>query len=139
MANKVETFFESIGSWIKSHFSKLPAASVQIASAANYLVPFIESLDVLVVPEVAPIVNPILDKIKVGLAALATTASDATAGGQANVKSILASLTSNATALEAAFQVKDPATAAKITAVVQLINGEAGAIQSQLAGTAPSA
>lgn len=132
MSNKVETFFEKVGAWIKARFSKAPAIAVQIASAANYLVPFIESLDALVLPEIAPVVNPILDKIKVGLGALATASTDATAGGQANVKSILGSLTANASALEAAFQVKDPATAEKITAVVQLINGEAGAISAQL-------
>lgn len=133
MSNKVETFFESIGGWLKSKFSKAPALEVQISSAANYVVPFVEELDTLVAPEIAPIVNPILDKIKTGLAALATTIKQATPAGQANVKSILASLQSNATALEAAFQVKDTNTQAKISGTIQLLNGEFAAIQSQLA------
>lgn len=134
MGNKVETFFESIGSWLKSHFSKAPALEVQISSAANYVVPFVEELDTLVAPEIAPVVNPILDRIKTGLAALATTIKGATTqAGTANVKSILASLQSNATSLEAAFQVKDQATQAKITGTIQLLNGEFSAIQSQLA------
>lgn len=133
MGNKVETFFENIGSWLKSKFKKLPALEVQISSAANYVVPFVEQLDTLVEPELAPIVNPILDRIKTGLAALATTIKDASPAGTANVKSILASLESNATSLEAAFQVKDQATQAKITGTIQLLNGEFAAIQSQLA------
>ena len=133
MANKVESFFEKIGSWLKSHFSKLPAWEVQVSSAVNYLVPVVEELATLVVPELAPVLNPILDKIKTGLAALATTITDASPAAQANVKSILASLQTNATALEAAFNVSDPTMQAKITGTIQLLNGEFGAISSQIA------
>ena len=133
MSNKVVTFFESIGSWLKAHFSKVPAAEVQISSTVNYLVPVVESLDVFVIPEAAPIVNPILDRIKVGLAALAVTIKQASSpAGKTNVNSIVASLVSNATALEQAFQIKDEATAEKITATLTLIQGELNAIQAQL-------
>lgn len=133
MANKVETFFEKIGAWLKSHFTKTPALEVQVSSAVNYVVPFVEELDTLVAPEIAPVVNPILDKIKTGLAAVATTITDTTAAGKANVQSILASLQTNAAALESAFQVKDQATQAKVTGTIQLLNGEFSAIQAQLA------
>ena len=129
-------FFESLESWLKSHFSKMPAIAVKVSSVVNYVVPFIEELDVLVDPAVAPLVNPILDKLKVGLGALATTISDASPSGTANVKSILASLSSNSAALLSAFQVKDPATKDRATAVINLINGEVSAIQTQLATTA---
>jgi len=131
---KALTFFESIGSWLESHFSKAPALEVQISSAVNYVVPFVEELDGLVNPEAATAVNPILDRIKTGLAALATTIKDSSPAGVANVKSIAASITANASSLEAAFQVKDPATATKISSIVTLINGEVGAIRAQVGG-----
>jgi hypothetical protein len=133
---KILTFFESISSWLKAHFKNLPSEEVQISSAVNYIVPFVEELDDLVDPTLAPIINPIIDKIKTGLAALATTITAAkTPAGTANTQSVLASLVSNATALESAFQVKDAATQTKVTSIVNLISGEFNAIQSQLAST----
>ncbi len=131
---KILTFFESIGSWLKSHFKNLPSEVVQVSSAANYVVPFIEELDTMVDPELAPVINPILDKIKTGLAALVTTINTAkTPSGTANLKSILASLVSNAASLESAFQVKDAATQQKATGLITLISGEFNAIQTQFA------
>jgi len=138
MANKVETFFEKIGAWLKAKFKKLPSEEVQISSAVNYVAPFVEELDDLADPELAPVVNPIIDKIKVGLAALATTITDSSVAGKTNVVSIANSLASNAQALESAFQVKDTATQQKATGIIQLISGEISAIQSQLTTPAPS-
>lgn len=132
----VITYFESLGSWLKSHFKKLPAAEVQVSSAVNYIVPFIEELDTLADPAVAVLVNPILDRIKVGLAALATTIkASSTPAGQANVQSIVASLAANAGALATAFQVKDPETQKKIASILTLVSGEVSAIQAQLGST----
>ena len=131
---KLITFFESIGSWLKAHFKNLPAEEVQVSSAVNYVAPFVEELDTLVDPTLAPIINPIIDKIKTGLAALATTINAAkTPAGTANIQSVLASLVSNASALESAFQVKDAATQQKATGLITLISGEFNAIQAQLA------
>lgn len=132
MSNKVVTFFESLGSKLKSIFKKTPAVEVQISSVVNYLAPFVEQLDLLVLPEAAPVINPIIDKIKTGLAALAVTITDSSAAGKANVVSILKSVQSNAASLEQAAQIKDPAAQEKLTAIVNLVTGEASAIQSQL-------
>lgn len=137
---KLITFFESIGSWLKSKFKNLPSVEVQVSSTVNYIAPFIEELDTFVDPTLAPIINPIIDKIKTGLAALATTINAAkTPAGTTNLTSILASLVSNASALEAAFQVKDAATQTKATGIITLISGEFNAIQAQLASTATPA
>jgi hypothetical protein len=133
MANKVETFFEQLVAKVKSTFKKSPAIAVLISSVVNYLAPFVEELDTLVLPEVAPILNPIIDKIKTGLAALSLTITDSSAAGKANVVSILNSINSNVASLESAAQIKDPATQQKLASIVQLITGEATAIQSQLA------
>jgi len=138
--NKVETFFEKIGSWLKLHFKNLPSEEVQVSSAVNYVAPFVEELDSMVDPALAPVINPILDKIKTGLAALATTISQAqTPAGAANVSSILGSLTSNATALESAFQVKDAATQTKVTGIITLISGEFNAIAARYSTAAAAA
>lgn len=132
MANAVETFFEKLGSKIKSIFKKLPAAEVQISSGVNYIAPFLEELDDYADPQYAPVVNPIIDKIKVGLAALATTITDSSSSGKANVVSIANSLASNATALETAFQVKDPAKKDKATSIIKLVAGEISAIAASV-------
>jgi hypothetical protein len=129
----MKSFFESIGSWLKSHFKSMPSFEVQASSALNYCVPAIEAIDELVDPGLAVIVNPILDKIKTGFAAAAVTIKSAsTASGSANLKSIFASILANLPALEAAMQIKDAATQAKLSAAVTLINGEITAMQTQL-------
>ena len=137
--NKVVTFFESIGTWLKAHFKNMPSEEVQVSSAVNYVAPFVEELDTLVAPEIAPLINPIIDKIKTGLAALAVTIkAAATPAGTTNIQSIVASLAANAQLLEAAFQVKDPATQTKVTGIITLISGEFTAIQAQYGTPAAS-
>lgn len=133
--NEVVTFFEKLGAKVKAIFKKAPSIEVQISSAVNYLAPFIEELDILVLGPEAVLVNPIIDRIKTGLAALAVTITDSSVAGKANVTSILNSINSNAASLEAAAQIKDPATQQKLSGIVNLITGEAGAIQAKLAAT----
>lgn len=120
------SFFKKIGQWLEAKFKNVPTIEVQISSAVNYCVPYVEMLDTLVAPEVAVVVNPILDKIKTGFAALAVTITGSTVAGgaAAAVKSIAASITINIASLESAMQIKDAATQQKITAIVTLLNGE---------------
>lgn len=129
----METFFSKLWSGIKSMWKKAPAAEVAAASAINYVVPFIESLDEIILPEFAPILNPILDKIKVGLTALKVTIQGA--GPTATVASIMGSINTNLTTLVSAAQIKDAALAQKIQAVATLVMGELSAISSTSAPT----
>jgi hypothetical protein len=130
------TFFHKLKAWLEAAFKKAPAMEIVISSAINYCVPFVEQLDVYVAPEVAPIVNPILDKIKTGLAALAITIKGATTSvGTTNATVILSSISSNLNVLLPAMQIKDANTAAEAAGVVKLLQGEFAAIQAQLAGT----
>ena len=122
------SFFSKLKSAIESMWKKVPAISVAAASAVNYVVPFVESLDEIIVPEYAPILNPILDKIKVGLTALKVTVQDA--GPNPNVASIVASVNTNLAALVSAAQIKDAALAGKIQAVATLVTGELTAFTS---------
>lgn len=118
----MKNFFNTLWSDVKGMWSKAPAVEVAAASALNALVPVVEGIDVLATPELAPIINPILDKVKVGLTALKTTIQGA--GPKINLSSIIASVTANLSALESAVQVKNPETAQKINAIAAIVNGE---------------
>lgn len=120
------SFFSKLKADIESLWKKAPAAAVAVASAVNYVVPFVESIDAIVTPELAPILNPILDKVKVGLSALKVTVQDA--GSSPSLTSIVSSVNTNLTALVAAAQIKDAALAQKIQAVAVLVTGELSAI-----------
>lgn len=123
-------FFKKLVSAIESMWKKAPAAEVALSSGVNFIVPFIEEIDELATPELAPIINPILDKVKTGLSALAVTIKGV--GPVVNVQSISSSIVSNLTALESAVQIKDSATATKINSIANLINGELSAIIAAL-------
>ena len=129
----VLTYFEELGGWLKSHFKKMPSYEVQLSSAVNYLAPFVEELDSLADPQVAVLVNPIIERIKTGLAALAVTIKQSGPSGHVSVNAILTSIAGNATALESTFAVKDQATQQRITAILQLLQGELAAMQAQFA------
>lgn len=122
----METFFSKLWSGVKTMWKKAPAAEVAAASAINFIVPFVESLDEIITPELAPLLNPILDKVKVGLTALKVTIQGA--GPVATVNSIVASINSNLKALVAAAQIKNPALVDKIQAVDTLVTGELAAL-----------
>ncbi len=121
-------FFKKLGSAIASMWKKAPAASVAVASTINYIVPFVEAIDVLVVPELAAVLNPILDKVKVGVSALKVTVTDASPEGQSNAASIIGSIDTHLAELVSAAQIKDPALAAKIQAIATIVTGELNAI-----------
>jgi hypothetical protein len=130
----VKTFFESLEANVESMWKKAPSALVAISSAVNYVVPFVESLDGIVVGPEAAAFNLILDKVKTGLSALAVTASGV--GNTASIGSIVTSVNTNLAALEAASQIKDPALLSKIQSVVTLVSGELSAIVSSTAVSA---
>lgn len=120
------SFFSKLKAEIELLWKKAPAVEVAAASAINYVVPFVESLDEVITPELAPILNPILDKVKVGLTALKVTIQGA--GTAPTISSIVGSINTNLTALISAAQIKDTAVSAKIQAVATLVTGELSAI-----------
>lgn len=124
-------FLDKLKAAVVSMWHKAPAIAVWIASAINNLVPVIEQLDVIVDPAEAAIINPILDKIKVGLAALKVTIQGA-GGATTNAKLILASVSSNLTALENAAEIKNPQTKQKIADVVSVVKAEVETIGAVL-------
>jgi hypothetical protein len=131
----MKTFFSKIAGWLKRAFTHLPAWETAAQSTLLYAAPLLETVIALVDPTVAPAVNAILDKLKVGFAALSVTIADA--GPVVSLESIFASINGNLAELEAAAQIKDPATAQKLTAIVTTIIGEIEAIATA-AGIKPA-
>ena len=115
----IKSFFQAVKADVIAMWKKAPAEEVVLASAVNAAVPYIEGIDSLLTPELAPILNPILDEVKVGLSALKSTIQGA--GSSASIGSIVASINTNLTGLTAAAQVKDPATAAKIQSIAEIV------------------
>lgn len=131
------SFFKKIESWVASIFKKAPSWETIAKSTILYVAPLLETIVALADPAAAPAVDAIVDKIKVGLAAASVTLSDA--GPVPTLSTILASVNTNIGQLEAAAQIKDPATQAKLTATVNLISGEIQAILSAIPPTAATA
>jgi len=100
-------------------WKKAPAIEVALDSAVDDLVPVIEKLDVIIDPTLAPELNPILDKIKVGLSALKTTIKGA--GSTPSVTSIVDSVNANLTSLVTTAQVKNPELVAQIQEVAAIV------------------
>ena len=132
------TFFKSVGHWFEAHFGNVPQLEIQIASTVNYLVPFIITLDDLLDPAYAGVIDPIILSIKMGLSALATTIRDSSPNGKANVISILQSIQTNSKDLLTAFKVKDKASQDRATSLINLITNEAQAMETEFASQNPT-
>jgi len=115
----MKSFLSTLKSYIEAMWKKAPAIEVAFASAINNLVPVVEELDAIIDPALAPELNPILDKIKVGLSALKATIQGA--GTKPNIVSIVDSVNSNLTALLTTAQVKNPELVAKIQEVAAIV------------------
>ena len=124
----MKSFFERLLDGIHSMWHKLPAMEVALASAVNNLVPAVEKLDVIILGPEALILNPILDKIKVGLSALKDTIQSA--GDKTNLSAIASAVQSHLSELLSAAQVKNPELAAKIKEVTDVVSAEVAGIYS---------
>jgi hypothetical protein len=137
------SFFSRLKAALASMWKHAPAVTIAVASAVNNIVPLVELLDPLILGQYAAILNPILDKIKVGLSALKTTAVDAGLGNgeKANLDQIVLSIQTNLSSLVAAAQIKDPALALRIQAIAAVVATAVTGIHdglSQPATTAPA-
>ena len=131
----MKSFFERLLAGVESMWHKAPAIEVALASAVNNLVPVVEKLDVIVLGPEALILNPILDKVKVGLSALKDTIQSA--GSNANLNSIVGAVQSHLGELVAAAQVKNTELAAKIKEVTDVVSVEVKGIYAGASAVAP--
>lgn len=122
------SFFKKVEARLKSLFSKLPSWDTTALATLKFAAPLLETVAALVEPQFAPAVDAIVAKLQNGFAVAAVTIDDA--GPNANLTSVMGSINTNLSQLEGAAQIKDPATAAKLTAIVNTISGELAAIGS---------
>jgi hypothetical protein len=131
---KFETGFSSFYSAVKNEFTKLfkqaPSFDAAAAATITYVAPLVESIVTFVDPAVEPVVASIVAKVQSALAAAAVVIKSA--GSTPTLLTYLNSINSDITQIEAAAQIKDAATADKLTAITGTITGEIDAIISEI-------
>jgi hypothetical protein len=136
----MKSFFGRLLSGIESMWKKAPAIEVAIASGVNNLVPLVEKLDTIILGPEALVLNPILDKVKVGLTALKTVNLESgLATGTANLTSITSSVQGHLTELETVAGIKNPALAEKIKEVTSIVSAEVAGIHAGVTAAVPAA
>jgi hypothetical protein len=131
MASKVTTFFEKFDAEFKKLVGEAPAIEVKIAATLPVATKLLAT--VLTLTAGAPAaaeVSAIVAKVQTGLVTSSVLIQGAAA--DPTVPGILADVTSNLSSIEAAAQIKDPATVAKLNSTVAEIAGEVGAIATAL-------
>jgi hypothetical protein len=124
----MKSFFDRLKAALSSMWKKVPAIAVAVSSAINNLVPVVEELDTIILGPEALILNPILDKVKVGISAMKDTIQSA--GSSANLTSIVGAVQGHLGELVSAAQIKNPELAAKIKAVTDIVSAEVASIHA---------
>ncbi len=100
----------------------------------TYVAPLVETIVLLVDPAVAPAVDGLIAKVQSAMAAAAVVIKDA--GPTPTLVTYLNAIKADMTQIESAAQIKDPATAAKLSALVGTVSGEIAAILVEVGGAA---
>ncbi len=125
------SFYSRVKAELQKLFTHAPGWEASAAATLTYVAPMVETLVTLVDPAVAPIVNGVIVKAQSAMAAAAVVIKDA--GPAPTLMTYLKAVNSDMAEVESAAQIKDPATAAKLTALVGTITGEIEAILGELA------
>ncbi len=122
------SLFSKIGLWFKKVFGS-EAAWERIASATiTVIAPLVETIVSLTASEPASAeVTAVVNQIQGDLAAVNLVITSA-GGSNVTISSLLSAIETNLQTLLTDGQIKDPATLAKVTSVVDLVIGEIQAI-----------
>ena len=126
------SFFHQVKTELKKLFVHAPGWEASAAATLTYVAPMVETVVTLVDPEAAPLVNPLIAKVQSAMAAAAVVIK--AAGPTPTLVTYLNAINNNIAQVEPCVGVKDPATAAKLTALVGIITGEVNAILSEVGG-----
>ena len=126
------SFFAKVKAELRKLFTHAPGWEASAAATLTYVAPMVETLVALVDPGVAPVVNGLIAKAQSAMAAAAVVIKDA--GPTPTLVTYLRAIQSDLAQVESAAGVKDPATAAKLTAMVGTITGEMEAILGEVGG-----
>ena len=99
-------------------------------------IPFVQEAIDLDDPALAPVVDPVLGRLKIGMATLSLMAKQG--GTHPTLLSTVQGLQTNLAQLEAAANIADPATKAKIAANVDLLASELQALEAMLPAASPT-
>lgn len=124
------TFFEKVKAELKKLFAHAPGWEASAAATLTYVAPLVETIVTLVDPAVAPAVSAIIAKVESAMAAAAVVIKDA--GSTPTLATYLNAINSDLSQVEQAAAIKDPATSAKLTAIVGTITAEVNAILSEV-------
>lgn len=124
------SFFAKVKAELKRLFTHVPGWEASAAATLTYVAPLVESVVALVDPEAAPVVNALIAKVQSAMAAAAVVIKDA--GPTPTLITYLNAVKGDLAQVEGVAGVKDPVTAAKLTALVGTITGEVEAILAEL-------
>lgn len=127
--------FNKIGSFFSKLFGSAPSWAQKASAAITYAAPLVKGILALTTgPEYSEEVGNIISEVQSDLALSSALVSSAHGSGSvpAGLRSALQSVNDNLDGLLAAGHIKDPATLAKVKAMVELIEGETTAILQSL-------
>ena len=124
------SFFGQVKAELKKLFTHVPGWEASAAATLTYVAPMVETAVTLADPAAAPVVNALISKVQSAMAAAAVVIK--TAGPTPTLVTYLNAINSDIAQVEGAAQIKDPATAAKLTALVGTITGEVNAILTEV-------
>ena len=126
------SFFARVKAELKKLFVHAPGWEASAAATLTYVAPMVETVMTLVDPAAAPVVNNTISKIQSAMAAAAVVIKSA--GPTPTLVTYLDAINNDIAQVQTAAQVKDPATTAKITALVATITREVNAILAEVGG-----
>ena len=124
------SFFAKVKAELKKLFTHAPGWEASAAATLTYVAPMVETMVALVDPAVVPLVNTLIAKVQSAMAAAAVVIKDA--GPKSTLITYLNAVKSDVALVESAAGVKDPAAAAKLTALIGTITGEIEAILAEV-------
>ncbi len=127
------SFFARVKAELKRLFVHAPSWEASAAATLTYLAPMVETVVTLTDPAAAPLVTAIIQRVQSAMAAAAVVMKDA--GPTPTLVTYLNAVNADLTQVLSAAQVKDPATLAKITALVGTVTGEVNAILQEATAT----
>ncbi len=124
------SFFGRVKAELKKLFLHAPGWEASAAATLTYVAPMVELAVTLADPAAAPIVNALIEKVQSAMAAAAVVIK--AAGPTPTLVTYLNAINNDIAQVENAAQIKDPATAAKLAALVGTITGEVNAILAEV-------
>ena len=127
----VVSFFRRVQTELKKLFTHAPGWEASAAATLTYVAPLVEMIVALADPEAAPVVTGLIAKVQSAMAAAAVVIKDA--GPVPTLTTYLQAVKNDLAQIEAAVQIKDPNTAARVTTAVATITAEVNAILAEVA------